>query len=174
MALMGTALGAIDVGLPSLALHAGSRPSSGLLLALWSLGSLTGGLWYGSRSWRAPLSYRYRMLTIATFVSSAPLIGARTIPEGMIGAVLAGLTIAPAFSCLYALIGRVATTGSETEAFTWAASSLIVGLSIGSALSGAAIDAAGVSGPFLLSTVAAALTALLAVRAREAATSVCV
>jgi MFS family permease len=171
MLLMGTALGAIEVGLPALALHAGSRPSSGLLLALWSVGSLTGGLWYGSRSWRAPLSLRYRLLTLATVISTAPLIAARTIPEGMIGALLAGVTIAPAFSCLYALIGRVVITGAETEAFTWAASSLIVGLSIGSALGGAAVDAVGLSGPFVLSCLASGVTALLAVRTRERPTA---
>jgi MFS family permease len=166
---MGTALGAIEVGLPALALHAGSRPSSGLLLALWSAGSLSGGLAYASRSWRTPLSRRYRVLTLATVISTAPLIAARTIPEGMIAAVLAGLTIAPAFSCLYALIGRIVTPGAETEAFTWAASSLIVGLAIGSALGGAAVDAAGLSGPFVLSCLASGLTALLALRTRDRA-----
>ena len=170
MVLMGTALGAIDVGLPSLALHAGSRPSSGLLLALWSAGSLSGGLWYGSRSWRSPLAARYRVLTVATVISTAPLIAARTIPEGVVAALLAGVTIAPAFSCLYALVGRIVSPGSETEAFTWAASALIVGLSIGSALAGAAIDVAGVSGPFVLSCAASGLTALLALRTRERAT----
>jgi MFS family permease len=171
MVLMGTSLGAIDVGLPSLALHAGSRPSAGLLLALWSVGSLSGGLWYGSRPWRAPLAQRYRVLTIATVISTAPLIAARTIPEGMVAALLAGVTIAPAFSCLYALVGRVVSPGSETEAFTWAASALIVGLGIGSALGGGAIDAAGVSGPFVLSCVASGLTGLLALRTRESATA---
>jgi MFS family permease len=172
MMLMGAALGAIDVGLPSLALHAGSRPSSGLLLALWSLGSLSGGLWYGSRSWRAPLSRRYRVLTVATVISTAPLIAARTIPEGMITAALAGVTIAPTFSCLYSLVGRVVNPGVETEAFTWAASALIVGLAVGSSLGGAAIGAMGVSGPFVLSCVAAGLTTLLALRTRPRAESV--
>jgi MFS family permease len=172
MVLMGTSLGAIDVGLPSLALSAGSRPSSGLLLALWSVGSLSGGLWFGSRSWRAPLAERYRVLTVATVISTAPLIAARTIPEGMACALLAGVTIAPTFSCLYALVGRVVSPGSETEAFTWAASALIVGLAIGSALAGAAIDLAGVSGPFVLSCAASGLTALLALRTRERAAPV--
>jgi MFS family permease len=167
MALMGMALGAIDVGLPSLALHAGSAPSSGLLLALWSAGSLSGGLWYGSRSWRTPLGARYRVLTVATVLSTAPLIAARTIPEGLVAAVLAGVTIAPAFSCLYALVGRIVSPGVETEAFTWAACALIIGLAIGSALGGAAIGAAGVSGPFVLACLAAGATALLALRTRE-------
>lgn len=172
MVLMGASLGAIEVGLPSLALSAGSRPSSGLLLALWSAGSVTGGLWYGSRSWHAPLAERYRVLTVATVISTAPLIAARTIPEGMACALLAGLTIAPTFSCLYALVGRVVSPGAETEAFTWAASALIVGIAIGSALAGGAIDTAGVSGPFVLSCLASGLTALLALRTRKRATSV--
>jgi hypothetical protein len=69
-------------------------------------------------------------------------------------------------------VGRVVSPGSETEAFTWAASALIVGLAIGSALAGGAIDVAGVSGPFILSCTASGLTALLALRTRERAARV--
>ncbi|HET8978309.1 MAG TPA: MFS transporter [Solirubrobacteraceae bacterium] len=166
IALMGAGLGAIEVGIPSLALHAGSRPSSGLLLALWSLGSMVGGLWYGSRRWRAPLGTRYRMLLLAAVACSAPLIAARTIPEGMVCSLLAGLTIAPVFSCQYALIGHSVTPGAETEAFTWVAAALIAGVAAGSALGGAVISAAGVSAPFALACGATALSALSAVRLR--------
>jgi MFS family permease len=166
IALMGVGLGAIEVGLPSLALHAGSRPSSGLLLALWSVGSLTGGLWYGSRAWRISLARRYRMLLVTGVACTAPLIAAATIPEGMICSLLAGLTIAPVFSCQYALIGRVVTPGSETEAFTWVAAALVAGLALGSALGGAAIGSLGFSAPFVISCLATGLAALLAVTMR--------
>jgi MFS family permease len=166
IALTGLALGAIEVGLPSLALHAGSRPSSGVLLALWSVGSMTGGLWYGSRSWRAPLSTRYRTLLLAGVLCTAPLIAARTIPEGLVGSLLAGLTTAPVFACQYALIGRAVTPGVETEAFTWVSAALIGGLAAGSALGGLAIESAGVSGPFALACAATGLAALSAVRMR--------
>ena len=64
IALIGFGLGACEVGLPSLALHAGSRSASGVLLALWSLGSLLGGLWFGSRRWQSPLPTRYRTLLV--------------------------------------------------------------------------------------------------------------
>jgi MFS family permease len=166
IALMGIGLGGIEVGLPSLALHAGSRPSSGLLLALWSVGSVTGGLWYGSRAWRISLARRYRMLLITGVACTAPLIVARTIPEGMICSLLAGLTIAPVFSCQYALIGRVVTAGSETEAFTWVAAALVAGLAVGSALGGASIGSLGFSAPFVISCLASGLAALLAVTMR--------
>jgi MFS family permease len=164
IALMGTGLGAIEVGLPSLALHAGSRPASGLLLACWSAGSMAGGLWYGSRPWHASLATRYRTLLLSAVLCTAPLIAARTIPQGMLCSLLAGLTIAPVFSCQYALIGRVVTPGIETEAFTWVAAALIAGVAAGSAIGGAAIGAAGVSGPFLIASAAAGVAALWAVR----------
>jgi hypothetical protein len=163
IALTGAGLGAIEVGLPSLALHAGSRPASGLLLALWSVGSMAGGLWYGARAWRSPLAQRYRMLLGLAVLCTAPLIAARSIPAGILCSLLAGLTIAPMFSCQYALVGRAVTAGSETEAFTWVSAALIGGLAGGSALAGAVIGPGGVSAPFLVSCGATMLAALLAV-----------
>ncbi|MBV9047440.1 MAG: MFS transporter [Solirubrobacterales bacterium] len=165
--LMGIGLGAIEVGLPSLALHAGSRPASGLLLALWSVGSMAGGLWYGSRAWRSPLASRYRTLLVLAIVLTAPLIAARSITAGIVCALLAGVTIAPVFSCQYALVSRAVTAGSETEAFTWISAALIGGLAAGSAAAGAMIRPAGVSGPFLIACFATVLAAAMAGRVRE-------
>jgi MFS family permease len=162
--LNGLAIGAIGVGLPALALHAGSRPASGILLALWSAGSITGGLWYGSREWHASLTARYRALLWTGVICMAPLIAARTIPEGLVGAVLAGLVIAPVFSCQYALVGRSVPSGVETEAFTWVSSALVGGLAAGSALGGGAVAAAGVGAPFVLAVMAMGLAAVSALR----------
>jgi MFS family permease len=167
VALTGTGLGAIEVGLPSLALHAGSRPASGLLLALWSLGSLVGGLWYGSRVWRSPLRSRYQRLLVLAVLCSAPLIAARSIDAGMVCSVLAGLTIAPMFSCQYALVGRTVSAGTETEAFTWVSAALIGGVAAGSAMGGALIGPLGVSGPFVVSCLATMVAALLTVGVRR-------
>lgn len=166
IALTGAGLGAIEVGLPSLALHAGSRPASGLLLALWSVGSMAGGLWYGARAWRSPLALRYRMLLGLAVLCTAPLIVARSIAAGVVGSLLAGLTIAPMFSCQYALVGRAVSIGSETEAFTWVSAALIGGLAAGSAIAGAVIGPGGVSAPFLVSCAATMLAALLAAGVR--------
>jgi MFS family permease len=167
--LNGLAIGAIAVGLPALALHAGSRPATGILLALWSVGSIAGGLWYGARDWRAPLTSRYRALLWTGVICMAPLIAARTIPEGLVGAVLAGLVIAPVFSCQYALVGRTVPSGVENEAFTWVSSALVGGLAAGSALGGAAVSDAGLSAPFVLGVMAMGLAAITALRMPAAA-----
>src|ERR1700749_4823533 len=152
--LNGVAIGAIAVGIPALALHAGSRPAAGILLALWSVGSITGGLWDGAREWHASLTARYRALLWTGVICVAPLVAARTIPEGLVGAALAGLVIAPVFSCQYALVGRTVPAGAQTEAFTWVSSALVGGLAAGSALGGAAVSTAGLSAPFVLAVVA--------------------
>jgi predicted MFS family arabinose efflux permease len=168
VALTGTALGAVEVGLPALAIHAGSRPASGVLLALWSLGSMVGGLWYGSRAWRSPLRRRYQMLLVLTVLFMAPLIAARSIAAAGICSLIAGLTTAPTFSCQYALVGRSVSAGSETEAFTWVSAALIGGLAAGSAIGGAVIDPAGVSAPFVVGVMAMTLAALVTALSRLA------
>jgi MFS family permease len=164
IALMGVALGGVEVGLPALALHAGSRPASGVFLTLWSVGSMVGGLWYGSRVWRSTLVHRYRMLMLLAVGLTAPLVLARSVPAGIVGSLLAGLTIAPVFSCQYALVGRSASAGTANEAFTWVASALIGGVALGSAVGGATVGPVGVSGPFLVACAASALAASLTFR----------
>jgi MFS family permease len=167
--LMGIALGATDVGIPSLALHAGSRGDSGVLLAAWSAGSMVGGLFYGSHSWGLPLAERYRRLLMLAVLCAIPLTLADSIGLGLIASVVAGLTIAPVFSCQYALVGRTVTDGAETEAFTWVSAALVAGIAGGAALGGATIGAVGVSAPFLLACLALAVAATTSVRARQLA-----
>jgi predicted MFS family arabinose efflux permease len=131
IALTGMGLGAIEVGLPSLALHAGS------------------------------------LLLILAVAFTVPLIAARSIPAGIVGSLLAGLTIAPVFTCQYALVGRAVTPGSQTEAFTWVTAALVAGIAAGAAAGGAIIGSEGVGAPFVLSCLATSLAAVLATGLRS-------
>jgi MFS family permease len=169
IALMGSALGATEVGLPALALHAGSRSDTGVLLALWSLGSMTGGLWFGGRVWRASLWTRYAVLLVAAVACTAPLIAARSLAAGAVCTVLSGLTIAPVFSCQYALVGHSVTPGTETEAFTWVTAALVTGIAVGSAAGGGLVSAAGFSSAFVFAVAATACAAAMALVTRAAA-----
>jgi predicted MFS family arabinose efflux permease len=123
---------------------------------------MMGGLWYGARVWRSPLGNRYRNLLLLAVIVTAPLIAARSITAGAFCSLLAGTTIAPVFSCQYALVGRAVIAGSETEAFTWVSAALVAGIAAGSAAGGAVIGPGGVSAPFLLACAAAALAAAIA------------
>lgn len=167
VALNGLALGATEVGLPAVALHAGHRGMAGVLLALWSLGSMAGGLLYGLRSWQVPVGTRYRRLLLLAVVCTAPLIAARSIPVAALSSFLAGIAIAPVFSCQYALVGESVAGGSETEAFTWVTGALVGGAALGTALGGMAVGQTGLSAPFALACLADAVAAALALAAAQ-------
>lgn len=166
VALMGFSLGAVEVGLPALALRDGSSTSAGVLLALWSVGSMVGGIRYSSARWRSTLGSRYALLLVANVLFTAPLLVAGPIGLAAGFSFVAGLAVAPAFSCLYSLVGHVVIPGSEHEAFGWTVSGLVAGVAAGSAVAGAAIGPLGVHGPFVLAELAAALAALGATRFR--------
>ena len=91
---------------------------------------------------------------------------ATSIPAAVVCSLLAGLTIAPVFSCQYALVGRAVMPGSETEAFTWVTAALVGGLAAGSAAAGAVIGSEGVAAPFVLSCLATTLAAVFAIGLR--------
>jgi MFS family permease len=166
VALMGFGLGAVEVGIPSFALHEGSRAASGPLLALWSLGSMAGGIRYSSTRWRSALGSRYALLMLLNVALTAPLLAVSSIGMAGVFSFVAGLAIAPAFSCVYSLVGRVVIPGTEHEAFGWTLSGLLSGVAAGSAVAGAVIGPLGVHGPFLLAVLATVLAAAGATRFR--------
>ena len=166
VSLMGVALGGVEVGIPSLALHEHSRAATGYLLALWSLGSMLGGITYSRARSGAPLGSRYAALLALNCVSIVPLTLAGSLGVAAIASLIAGLAIAPALSCMNSLVGHVVIPGSEHEAFGWTLSGLVAGVAGGSALAGFLIAPAGVHAPFGLALAAAGLAAVGAVRFR--------
>src|SRR5260370_15792455 len=87
----------------------GHKPLAGLILGTYALGSAIGGLWYGSRAWRAPLERRFP-LTLALTVAGGATFWAE---PGMISLDLSvlvlGLTISPTLLAVYRIIARHAS-----------------------------------------------------------------
>ncbi len=164
--LLGFSLGAVEIGIPALALHNGSRGAAGFLLALWSFGSMVGGIRYSATHWQSPLGSRYFMLLAADCLFVLPFVAADSILSAAICSFIAGLAVAPVFSCQYLLVGQVVVPGTEHEAFSWILSGLIAGLAAGSALGGVVVGPLGVHAPFVISFLAAACAAAAAVRFR--------
>lgn len=158
---IGVGFGSTEVGLPALAVHSGHRAAAGALVALWAVGSLVGGLAYAARRTGGPMVRRYRILLLGVALGQAPLIFAHTLPSAVAFSLVAGVSIAPFFTCLYALVGRLAPAGSETEAFTWTSTALVGGTSLGLAAGGALSATVGVSGPFVFAVAVTLLAALL-------------
>jgi MFS family permease len=158
----GVVIGAVEVGLPVLAAQHGSRWAAGPLLALFSVGSMAGGLLYSARSWRLPIGQRYEVLLLAMAVAVAPLIAVHSIAVVLPLGVIAGLGVAPMLSAQFSLVGTLAAAGTATEAFTWHRAATIAGMAAGSMLAGSLADRYGAGAAFALGSLSLALACLLA------------
>jgi predicted MFS family arabinose efflux permease len=164
----GGVVGAAEVGLPALAIEVGSRASAGLLLALFSIGSMLGGLLYGARAWRAKVAARYVITLLGLELAMAPLVAIHSLLAAVPFSVVAGLGVAPMLSCQFSLMGALAPVDATTEAFSWHRAATVAGIAAGSALGGALVEAAGPGGAFALGCTGAAMAALLAVFGQRA------
>jgi MFS family permease len=164
--LMGLGIGAVEIGLPALAVRSGSRGATGLLLALWSVGSMLGGLAYGARTWSSPVAVRYPALLLFVAVATAPLILASSLAAAIPLSALAGVGYAPMLACEYALVGALAPSEMATEAYTWTSAALVAGLAGGAAVAGAVVQSSGVAGAFVLGSVSTGLAGVLAAAGR--------
>ncbi|HLM50374.1 MAG TPA: hypothetical protein VK279_07490 [Solirubrobacteraceae bacterium] len=163
---VGLAFGALEVALPAFAEDQGNRAAAGLLFATWGVGSVVGGLWYGTRRWRRSPGERLPLAAMGLALGFLPLLLAGS--TGAMAALLplAGLAIAPTFTTSYTLIAGLAPPGTETEAFQLATSAVIVGVSLGNAAAGAIVDGAGVDATLLAAAGAGALAASVAAAGR--------
>lgn len=159
---VGATFGAVEVAVPAFLEEQGGRPSSaGVLLAVWSVGSIVGGLVYGGRDLRAPHRTQLPVLVTALAVGTTlPLLARDTVT--MAGALFAfGLTVAPFLACNAVLLGRAAPPGTATEAFAWNSSMIFGGAALASGLAGVLVDRGG-STAGLTVTAVGGLLALLA------------
>jgi hypothetical protein len=136
--------------------------ASGAVLAIWSVGSLIGGLAFGAGA--AQVTDRGLALWVA--IAGAGLWIATAAP-GKVGLAVilfgSGAAIAPALARLYTRLGAVAPSASATESFGWLAVGLQVGSSLGAALGGLSVEGIGARWTFALSGTAA-LSGVLVVR----------
>jgi MFS family permease len=160
--LSGSALmlgfGGLEVAIPAFADDAGSPGLSGVLLAVWSLGSVAGGLWFGARVVSANLPRQYRWLLLGVTIGLAPL--ALVSSPWALGVLLflGGTAIAPTLTVQNSLVGSIAPAHATTEAFTWLSTVAFGASAIGAAVGGALIEGpAGVNGSLLLAAGGAAL-----------------
>lgn len=141
---VGATFGAVEVAIPAFVEEQGARASSaGVLLAVWSLGSVVGGLLYGGLDLRTPHRSQLPVLVTALAVGAAlPLLATGTAAMG-VALFVFGLTIAPISACNSVLLGRAAPAGTVTEAFAWNTSMIFGGAALASGLSGLLVERSG-------------------------------
>jgi MFS family permease len=151
----------IDLSTVAFAQQHGHKPLAGLLLGTYALGSATGGIWYGARSWRAPLERRFAItlcMTVAAVATFWSLPGLRSLDLVIF---FSGLTISPTLIAGFGLIERQALPGRRTEGMAWLSSGVGVGVAAGSAIAGQIVDAGGARWGYIFAAGCGSLAALV-------------
>lgn len=160
---IGSTFASIDLSTVGFAQQHGHKPLAGLLLGAGALGSAVGGLWYGARSWRAPLARRF-LITLALFASGAASFWA--VPSLLAFAAVffcCAMAIAPTLIGGFSLVQQRSRPGRQTEGMTWLSSAIAVGVASGSALAGYLIDVRGPHWGYAFAGASAVSAALITV-----------
>lgn len=141
--LTGMALAAVRVGLIGFGADHGSATAGGMLIAIFGVGSLLGGLWYGSRKHRLQLEVRYVAL-LSTYAAALLPLG---LADGFVAmgalTMLAGLALAPVAVCRFVLLRECSPSTTLTETYAWSLTAALAGSAAANAIAGSMIDTTG-------------------------------
>ncbi|MFF0154071.1 MFS transporter [Micromonospora sp. NPDC005203] len=166
-----TLLSGVDLAIVATLREVGQVPWAAVVVVVFGVSSVVGGLIYGTLTWRLP-----------TWLLLG-LLGLVTIPVGLaddwrwmcVAVVASGLLTAPTLSTVADAVSRLALPGVRGEATGLQSSAQSAGFALGSPLVGAAIDLSVPAGGFAtagLAGLAAALTGYLLSRRPSARTAV--
>jgi MFS family permease len=133
----------IDLSTVAFATRFGHKALAGVILGVYALGSATGGLWYGSRTWHVPA---WRRLAVTLPLTVAGVCTFWAMPNLLVLTLvifLCGMTIAPSLIAAYSLLESTAVAGRATEAMSWLSTGVSVGVACGSTAAGFILDAFG-------------------------------
>jgi len=165
--LLGSMFVSVDLSTVAFAQHFGHKPLAGFILGTYAFGSLTGGLWYGSRQWRVPVENRFALTLTLTVLGVATFWAQPDLLTLTCGLYLCGLTIAPTLIGGFSLLEAQAAPGRRTEAMSWLSSGIAVGVAVGASVVGFIIDSDGPRVGYVFAAccgAASAVTCLLGLR----------
>jgi len=161
-AALGSLFGSFEVTVVAFASEEGNRAAAGLALATYALGSLIAGVGYGAVRWRSRLDRRFVVGATAMGLSLLPLPFVGGLGPLVALAFVAGFAISPTLIAATSLVESLVPAARLTEGLAWTITGIGLGLTVGSAVSGRAVDAAGPQRAFWVTVVSALLATALA------------
>jgi predicted MFS family arabinose efflux permease len=155
-----TCMGAMWVLLPAFATATGRPGAAGVLVTVWSAGSLAGGVLRAATNRRASGHRTYLALLAGLAVTAAALPLPGTVPQMAVAVALFGLPLAPWLAVTDELMARAVPPPHTAEAYGWLQTAGQLGIALGAAAGGQLSDHSGTAAGFLL--VPGALAAALA------------
>jgi predicted MFS family arabinose efflux permease len=159
---VGAVFGAMDVVVVAYAEAEVAPALAGVALAVYAGGSLVAGLVYGVVKLPGSLAARYLGCAVFFAVAAQLLFAVDSLVSLVAVGFIAGLAIAPVLVSGMSLVESRVPRAALTEALTWVVTGLTLGVTAGSALAGAAVDAWGAETAFAVPALSAALAGVLA------------
>ncbi|MFT3796911.1 MFS transporter [Microbacterium sp.] len=137
------ACAAVEAGVVATFGHGGLE--AGIVLAIFSIGSLAGGLSFGHIP-MGPWAMARRLLVVAVGLSATVF----SLTFWWIGGslLLAGIGIAPALAVMFAMTSASVKFSETAEAYGWIGTGQLIGAAAGSAVAGFLIDSSGPPGAY--------------------------
>jgi MFS family permease len=164
---LGAMFVSIDLSTVAFAQHFGHKPLSGFILGTYAFGSATGGLWYGSRSWRSPTENRFTLTLCLTVTGVATFWAMPNLVALTCLIYLCGLTIAPTLIAGFSLLEAQALPARRTEAMSWLSSGIAVGVAAGASVVGFILDAHGARYGYLFAAACGVVSAAICLLGRR-------
>ena len=153
-ATQGALFASVDASTVAFADQMGHKRWSGVVLAVFALGSLIGGLAYGARVWKGSLASRL-LWGVSTAGVGAALF--QLAPNLVVLAALmfaTGIVIAPTMAVGDGVVHALIPRSRVTEGMAWTRVGLDMGVAAGAWLAGSLIDRGGAADGFTVTAVA--------------------
>lgn len=148
---------AVEAGVVAVFGHDG--PQAGIVLAIWSIGSLVGGLALGHVP-ISPWSLARRMALVFVGTGLA-IIMVDDFWWLSITLLISGIGLAPALAVIFASVSSSVKFSDTAEAYGWVGTGQLIGAAIGSAIAGFLIDFNGAIGAFWAAAAFALIGAIV-------------
>ena len=163
LTFLGMVFGGNTVAILASAKVSGHESSGGILVALYSIGSLVAGTMYGMRHWKSEPGLRFAIaLAFMTCATSALLFLHHYSTLAWLVA-LSGLAISPTLIAANAFAKELVPPDRLNEAFAYLGAAISLGITIGSFTVGLVVNHFGAWQGFDVVTAAAALSTAIAV-----------
>lgn len=139
------ACAAVEAGVVAVFGHGG--PEAGIVLAIWAIGSIVGGLSLGHVP-IGPWALARRMFIV--FAGMAAAMAFLDFWWLSFALLIAGIGIAPALAVIFAIVSASVKFSDTAEAYGWVGTGQLIGAAMGSAAAGFLIDANGAIGGFMV------------------------
>jgi MFS family permease len=166
-AVLGFLLGGTEVAVVAFSDEQGATALSGLMLAVWALGSLLAGVATGALPTVASNATRFRWGLVALAVLTLPLPFVSSFAALGVVLFLAGFAISPTLIAGFAWVEETVPASRTTEGITLFVTGLGVGIAPGAAVVGRVVDTAGASASFAVTAAAGLVGAGLGLATRR-------